>query len=80
MQTQVTSKQGLPAPRMRPFDGVSSRPSEGLSSRPFRAMPSRLLTASILIATVVVLVARFVAPEWGHALPALLITGVALPV
>jgi hypothetical protein len=56
---------------MRPFDTPSLRP--------MRATPSRILAAAILIATVGILVVRLVAPEWGHALPALLITGAALP-
>ena len=56
---------------MRPFD---PRPL-----RPMPRIPRRLLAASILIATVAVLFMRLIAPEWGHALPALMINGTTLP-
>lgn len=54
---------------MQPFDPAWLRTA--------RTTPRRILAASILFATVVIL-ARHVAPEWGHALPALLITGTTL--
>ena len=37
------------------------------------------LSASVLIATIGLLITGIVAPEWGHALPALLIAGTTVP-
>lgn len=55
---------------MRPF---------GPTSRPQPLMSSRVLTASILVATLTALFVKLAPVEWSHVLTALVITGSNLP-
>jgi hypothetical protein len=59
------------APRMRPFSPATMHS--------VRRAHRRLLMASIVVAIVGGLVASLDPPGWGHALPALLISGPTLP-
>ncbi len=56
---------------MRPFGSTSSRPQP--------LMSSRVLTASILVATLTALFVKLAPVEWSHVLTALVITGGNLP-
>ena len=71
MERQATSGWAPAAPRMGPFGPASSR------AQPL--LPNRVLTASILIATLTALGIKLLPLEWSQMLTALVITGSNLP-
>ena len=55
------------------------RPLAAQDSRPQPLLPGRVLTTSILIATLAALAIKLAPLEWSHVLTALVLTGSNLP-